>query len=127
VAAEDEMARLKRMQAAWLAYRGQGPKPLKVRAGQPDDNVAANKARTIVAKTVSFLFGQEITFEIERPRVAGADPAAQPQADPAEGWLEEVWAANRKMTTLAEAGDERRGLRARLRQDRPQPRPRCPA
>jgi hypothetical protein len=101
VAAEDEMARLKRMQAAWLAYRGKGPKPLKVRAGQPDDNVAANKARTVVNKTVSFLFGQEITFEVERPQTAaGADPAAQPQADPAEVYLEEVWAANRKMTTL---------------------------
>jgi hypothetical protein len=92
VAAEDEQRRITRMQTAWLAYHGKLPPPLKVRAGQPDDNVAANKARVIVNKTVSFLVGQEITFE-----VAGGNEDGD---DPAESYLDTVWEANRKSTTL---------------------------
>lgn len=92
IAANDEMARLRRMQMAWEAYRAKGPKPLKVRPGQPDDNVTPNKAKVIVNATVGFLFGEEITFEIEGDE--------GDEESPAEVFLDRVWAANRKMTTL---------------------------
>jgi N-formylglutamate amidohydrolase len=57
--AADEIARQERMRAAWKAYHGDMPKPLKVAAGQPDDNVIVAKARTIVdASTARFTGGQ---------------------------------------------------------------------
>lgn len=73
----------------WRAYHGQHPKPLRVRPGQPDDNVLVNYARVVVDKGVSFLFGSDIRFELDE--VADTE---------AEAWLEQCWQANRKMTTL---------------------------
>ncbi len=81
-----EQARLARMARAWDAYYGRLPKPLKVRANEPDDNVRLNYCRLIVDKGVSFLFGEEVGWEV-------GDEAA-------DAWLEECWRANRALTTL---------------------------
>lgn len=87
--AADEISRAARISARWRAYHGQYPKLLKIRAGQPDDNVAINFARVIVDKGVSFLFGQDVNFELDE--VIETD---------AERWLEQCWKFNRKMTLL---------------------------
>jgi len=89
-AAEEEQARLERMKRAWEAYHGTLPKPFIVRPNGPDDNVVANKARVVVNKGVSFLFGKPITFELD----------GDAEESPAEKYLDRVWQANRKMTTL---------------------------
>jgi hypothetical protein len=89
-AAEEEQARLARMKRAWNAYHGTLDKPLVVRPNGPDDNVAANKARVVVNKGVSFLFGKPITFELD----------GDAEESPAETYLDRVWQANRMMTTL---------------------------
>jgi hypothetical protein len=88
-AAADEIARASRIAQRWRAYHGQQPKPLRVRPGQPDDNVVVNYCRVIVDKGVSFLFGQDLRFEL--------DEVAETEA---EQWLAACWRANRKMTTL---------------------------
>ncbi len=89
LAIEDEMARLARFRRAWDAYYGRFPKPLRVKPGTLDDNVTVNFARIIVDKGVSFLFGQEVIFQL--------DPTRQTEA---ETWLDACWRANRKMTLL---------------------------
>lgn len=73
----------------WRAYHGQHPKPLRVRPGQPDDNVIVNYARIVVDKGVSFLFGRDVRFELDEVNDTEA-----------EAWLEACWRANRKMTLL---------------------------
>ncbi|MBI4496840.1 MAG: phage portal protein [Chloroflexi bacterium] len=88
-ALREERERLLRFQNAWKSYYGQHPKPLRVKPGQPDDNVIANYARVIVDTGVSFLFGQELRFELD-----------ETEQTEAEQWLAGAWQANRKMTTL---------------------------
>lgn len=83
MAAMEEMARLRRYEAAWNAYYGRLPAPLKVRKGQPDDNVNVNYARSIVDKGVSFLFGQDIRFELDKT-----------QQTREEEWLDQCWSVN---------------------------------
>jgi len=85
----EEIARLRQFKAAWERYYGRFPKPLKVRSGQPDDNVIVNMARVIVDKGVAFLFGQDVTFEIDETTTT-----------PAEEWLASCWQANQQMTFL---------------------------
>jgi hypothetical protein len=85
----EEIARLRQFKTAWERYYGRFPKPLKVRSGQPDDNVIVNMARVIVDKGVSFLFGQDVTFEIDETTTT-----------PAEEWLAGCWDANRQATLL---------------------------
>ncbi|MDE2105870.1 MAG: phage portal protein [Patescibacteria group bacterium] len=82
----NEQARLLRMQRAWQAYHGDQPRPLRVRQGQPDDNIIANFSRVIVDKGISFLFGKPVSFAIE-------DEGAQT-------YLEQMWNANRQATFL---------------------------
>ncbi len=45
MALANEFARLNRIRRAWEAYHGHFRKPLKVKLGQPDDNVVVNFAR----------------------------------------------------------------------------------
>jgi hypothetical protein len=90
LAAADEVARANRIAQRWRIYHGQHPRSLKVRQGQLDDNVTVNFARVIVDKGVSFLFGQDLRFEL--------DETAETEA---EQWLSACWGANRQMTTLA--------------------------
>ena len=85
----EEIGRLNKFKRAWSAYCGQYPRVLKVRAGQPDDNVLPNYARVIVDKGVSFLFGQDVAFEL-----------SETEQTEAEDWLAACWQANRQATFL---------------------------
>lgn len=49
---------------ALAIYDGNAPRQLKVRDGQPDDNLFVNYPETIVEKGVAFLFGKEIGISI---------------------------------------------------------------
>ncbi len=89
IAALDEIERARRFRAAWEAYFGRFRKPLKWKVGQVDDNVLVNFARVVVDKGVSFLFGQDVAFELD-----------ETEHTPAEEWLVGCWRANRKMTLL---------------------------
>ena len=79
------------MQSAWKAYRGQLPNPLKVTAGQPNDNVLSNRCEPIVNKGVSFLFGAVLKLEATDENTDGnggtdtppAPVAAAPNTPPA--------------------------------------------
>jgi len=85
----DEQSRIDIMRRRWEAYYGKLPPVLRVKPGQVDDNVHLNYARMIVDKGVSFLFGQDIGFEIDETKETAA-----------EEWLAACWQANRKMTLL---------------------------
>lgn len=88
-ATAEEAARIRAIHDVWDAYFGRFPKPLKVRTGQVDDNVIVNYVRAVVDKGVSFLFGQELRFELDQTR----DTAE-------EQWLDACWRANRGLVTL---------------------------
>jgi hypothetical protein len=79
----DELARLRSYREAWEAYHGDFPAPLKTRVDQADDNVIVNYARSVVDKGVSFLFGQDIRFELD-----------ETQQTDEEEWLDACWSAN---------------------------------
>lgn len=87
----EERGRLEQYARAWQVYFGKHPKPLKVKEGQPDDNVTVNFARLIVDVGVSFLFGAEPQFDLD---------SDSSETTPAEGWLNECWRANRKSQLL---------------------------
>jgi len=87
--AEAEYERELRYRKAWEAYYGNFRKPLRVRTGQVDDNVLVNFCRLIADKSVAFLFGNELGFELDEL----ADTAA-------EEWLQECWRVNHKMQFL---------------------------
>lgn len=76
----EERARLEQWRKAWDAYFGTFPATLKVKLGQADDNVAVNYVRLIVDKGVSFLFGQEVQWELDNELQ---------ERTPAELWLDE--------------------------------------
>lgn len=86
---EAESNRMARMQRAWKAYYGQSRKSLVTKQGQPDDNLRENFSRIIVDKSVSFLFGKNVQFEIDKNRDT-----------PAEKYLAGIWQQNHKMTLL---------------------------
>ncbi len=74
-------AQAARMQSAWSAYHGDLPKPLKVKPGQPDDNVQFNGCRIIVDKSVAFLFGRGLLFDID----------GLPSRSAREKYLDDIW------------------------------------
>jgi hypothetical protein len=90
--AKEETNRLEQFRAAWEAYYGNLPKPLKVKPGNVDDNIRLNFIKLIVNKGVSFLFGKEVGFELAE----GGEISA-------ETWLKDCWQKNRKMTLLQKA------------------------
>lgn len=85
----DEQSRVEIMRRRWEAYYGKLSPALKVRTGQIDDNVRINYARMVVDKGASFLFGQDVGFEID-----------EVEETEAEQWLDAVWSQNRKMSLL---------------------------
>lgn len=93
-AAVCEMARRDRMARAWRAYYGEMPRPLRVRPGDPDDNILLNFPRLVVDKGVSALFGAE-------PGLAVGGDA---RGERAQAWLDRVWEANRKGALLHAIG-----------------------
>lgn len=52
-------------EAAWEYYHGKHRKPLKVRTGQPDDNIILNLCRRVADQSVSLLVGHPPEFQIE--------------------------------------------------------------
>jgi hypothetical protein len=88
---EEERARLDKYKRGWLYYKGAHKRQLKVKQGQPDDNVILNLHRLIVDKSAAFLFGKEPTFELQ-----------EGETTPAEEALDLLWQRNRKMTLLNE-------------------------
>lgn len=87
--ADEQRSRLERWRRVTLAYQGNGPKALKVKPGKPDDNVKIGKVDTFVQKSVNFLFGKGVTFEIDEDRTTEE-----------EEYLDKVWKRNRKITFL---------------------------
>ncbi len=83
----EERQRLERFGAAWAAYYGRGPKPLRIKPGKPDDNVQANRLRVIVNKGVTALVGKGMAWDY------GTDENAQ-------AYLDAVWKASRRSRTL---------------------------
>jgi hypothetical protein len=85
----EQIERVDRFARAWEAYYGKYPDSLPVKPGKTNDNITFNFSRLVVDQTVDFLFGKEITFEINEL----ADTRA-------EEWLNSVWQANQKMIFL---------------------------
>lgn len=83
----EERQRIERFAAAWAAYYGRGPKPLRIKAGKPDDNVQANHLRTIVNKGVTALVGKGMKWDY------GDDEQAQ-------AYLDAIWKGSRRSRTL---------------------------
>ena len=81
----ERQERQRYISTAWKYYRGEHKKPLKVRPGDPDDNVILNLCRRLVASGVAMLVGQDIKFDL----VEGG-------TDAAEQALDAFWLANRK-------------------------------
>lgn len=63
-AADEIAARRAAIDTAWRYYEGNHRKPLKVRPGQPDDNVILNVCRKVVEQAVALLFGEPPGFEV---------------------------------------------------------------
>jgi hypothetical protein len=81
--------RLREMAEAWRAYNGVYEPALTVKKGEANPNIELNFARLIVNKGVSFLFGQDVGWDI--------DATSNSEL---EKWLDRFWRANRKMFTL---------------------------
>jgi hypothetical protein len=84
--ANEQIARLTRQAVIGRAlqfYYGLVPPQLKVKDGEPDDNVFINYADTIVDKGVSFLFGN--------PLVIGVTVGGTDDDKAGEEFLERVW------------------------------------
>lgn len=90
---QHDRQRAERITRAWSIYRGDHPRPLRVREGEPDDNVILNLAGLVVDTGVDALFGQE----------AGIVAEPEAQASEARDWLKAAWKANRGMLTLQAA------------------------
>lgn len=87
--------RAKRMNMLWDYYLGKHRKPLKVLEGQADDNVTLNYSRRVVDKGLSFLFGPDVTFEVDE----------SDGRTPEEEWLDIVWGTQeQKRRTLLDLG-----------------------
>jgi hypothetical protein len=76
----NQMTRQSRIARAIYYYYGLVPPQLKVKAGEPDDNVYINYAEVIVDKGVAFLFGKALKISV------GSDEDKR-----GEGYLEKVW------------------------------------
>ena len=76
--------------AYWNYYRGRHRKALRVRPGQPDDNVTLNYSKRVVNKGVQFLFGKPVTFALDEQQTRNA----------AEQYLDTVWGTEEAKSTL---------------------------
>lgn len=81
----DERAkRGKLLDLVWKYYRSEHKKPLKVEAGQPDDNVIINLCKTVVNRSVAMLVGGGVEFQIDGNRAVGLRTDT-------EKYLDRVW------------------------------------
>jgi hypothetical protein len=86
-------ARLARIKRAVDYYEGRHTPQLDTEDGDYNDNVIVNLARPIVDRGVAFLFGKELTWQIDET-VTGDTKL--------ETFLKRVWKANKKMVLLQE-------------------------
>ena len=87
---EAEMSKRKQyIEAAWKYYDGDHKKPLRIKAGQPDDNVIINLCKRLVNSSVAMLVGRGVDFEIVEGKQTAAEDA-----------LAGFWKANRKQLLL---------------------------
>lgn len=107
---QEDQARAQAMIEAWQAYRGQLADPLKVAAGQPNDNVKTNRCAPIVDKGVSWLFGKPVTIRVASnsgTQTASAtgegDTSADAKTARAQDWLDGCLKANRLQARLQKA------------------------
>ena len=87
VAQDVERNRLENIANAWAAYSGSTEYTVK----DKDTGINLNPAKIIVDETVSFLFGENVTFDLDE---------ASTDRTPEEQYLDAFWAANKKMTRL---------------------------
>lgn len=79
-----------KMAFAAKAYAGDYAPSLRTKLGAPNDNISINLARNIVDKSVSFLFGKQITFAMDDESTRSAD----------EQLLDAIWSENGKDALL---------------------------
>lgn len=96
-AATQEAVRAQEIAGRWHLYQGDHPDTLITQPGDPDDNVKVNLTGTIVDAGVDFLFGEDLTLEIQGDGATGADTRR-------EDWVNHVWDTNRRMTLLQRLG-----------------------
>lgn len=72
---QEQRQRVQLYQTFWNYYDGKMAKPLKKRAGQPNDNIIINHSRRIVDKGVSFLFGKPLTWELSEDETTDEEEA----------------------------------------------------
>lgn len=98
-------ARKTRIGDAWKRYEGDHPLPLLATGTDPgaEDNTIVNLARKTVDIAAFYLFGMDISFEMEgeadKPK---PEDGAPKEVDPAEEYLQAVWKDNRQATFLLE-------------------------
>jgi len=85
----EERMRKTAIAAAWTYYNGAMKKPLKVRAGRPDDNIILMLVRKAIDQGVSLLFGDLPELELQ-----------QGEQTMQEDRLSELWTANREAILL---------------------------
>jgi hypothetical protein len=73
-------------------YDGTQAQSLKTAVNQANDNLVINLCRYIVDKGAAFLFGKEVTWQLE-----------EGDTTPAEETLKQIWQRNKKMTFLLKA------------------------
>lgn len=78
-----EKARREMIEAARRYYDGQHVKPLKIKPGEPDDNILINLCRSLVDDSVSWLFGNPETGILQMKIDENLDGA--PDADESSG------------------------------------------
>lgn len=81
----ERTGRANEIAAAWRYYDGDMKKPLKVKAGQPDDNLIVNIVAKMIDQAVELLFGAMPAFQLD-------DEDGRSQAELA---LDALWRANR--------------------------------
>ena len=82
---DERKARSSWIKAGWQYYDGNMRKPLKVKQGQPDDNVLVNLVAKMVDQSVELLFGDMPEFQIDD----------SDETSPEEEALAMLWTANR--------------------------------
>lgn len=82
--------------------RGEHRRQLKVRPGQPDDNIVINFAGLVVDRTVSMLLGNGIEFSYDYPTTTTVNEAGEQveQLSEQEALLDATWDANKQQILL---------------------------
>lgn len=73
-------------------YQGVQRKPLRVKPGQADDNLLVNFCALVVNRGISFLIGDDVTFDLP-----GDDATTEQE------YIDATWEANKKMILLYRA------------------------